>query len=91
MTFGSEGAMASEPMVEVGMSSRRFDCRVKLPLYAETGIPEVWLVDLVERIVLVAREPSGSTYATTTIARRGDSIACAAFPDDPIPVDQIIL
>ena len=28
---------------------------------------------------------------TTKILRRGDVAACTAFPNDPVPVDQIIL
>ncbi len=78
-------------LVEVSVSSRRFDRKVKVPLYAETGIPEVWLVDLVKRKVLIFRDLVEGSYTTTIVAARGDAIACAAFPDDPIPVDEIIL
>jgi Uma2 family endonuclease len=77
--------------IEVGYSSRRFDRKVKVPLYAETGIPEVWLVDLVDRVVRVYRDLKDGGYATAFEARPGDSIACTAFPDDPIPVDEIIV
>jgi Uma2 family endonuclease len=78
-------------LIEVSHSSRGFDRRVKVPLYAETGVPEVWLVDLVEHAVLVFRDPLGNKYTTTQVARRGETIACAAFPDDPIPVSDIIV
>jgi Uma2 family endonuclease len=78
-------------LVEVGVSSRRFDREVKVPLYAETRIPEVWLVDLVERAVFIFRDPVADSYTTTIVATRGDVVACAAFPEDPIPVDEIIL
>jgi Uma2 family endonuclease len=77
--------------VEVGYSSRRFDREVKLPLYAETGIIEVWLVDLVERVVRVFRDLKEGDYATALTARPGDVIACAAFPKDPIPVNEIFV
>jgi len=77
-------------LVEVSASSRRFDRRVKVPLYAETGVPEVWLVDVVDGILRVYRDLRDGRYATTAVLRRGDSVACAAFPDDPLPVREIL-
>jgi Uma2 family endonuclease len=77
--------------VEVGLSSRLYDRRVKVPLYAETGVPEVWLVDLLERAIFVYRDLSSGKYATVHVARPGESIACRAFPKDPIAVGDIIL
>jgi len=76
--------------IEVGFSSRRFDQKVKVPLYAETGIPEVWLVDVVDGVVRVFRDLNDGGYATSLEARPGDLIACATFPNDTIPVDEII-
>jgi hypothetical protein len=35
-------------LIEVSASSRAFDRRVKIPLYAETGIPGAWIVDVVD-------------------------------------------
>ena len=33
-------------LIEVASSSLRYDTSVKLPLYAERGVPEVWIVDV---------------------------------------------
>jgi Uma2 family endonuclease len=77
-------------LVEVSASSRAFDRRVKVPLYAETGIPEVWIVDVVDSILRVYRNLKDGRYSTTVVLRRGDTVACAAFPDDPLAVDQIL-
>jgi Uma2 family endonuclease len=77
-------------LIEVSYSSRRFDRRVKVPLYAETGVPEVWLVDLVDAAVRVFRDRVSDKYATTQVAHRGETIACAAFPKDPIAVSDIL-
>jgi len=78
-------------VIEIGWSSRRFDRRVKVPLYARTGIPEVWLVDLKEKTLFVFCDLAEGEYRRTKILRRGELVACAAFPNDPLPVDQIIL
>lgn len=45
-------------IIEVAETFAEYDRRIKLPLYARAGIPEVWLVNLPERIVEVYSEPS---------------------------------
>lgn len=44
-------------LIEVADTSLEYDREVKLPRYAATGIPEVWIVNLVESIIEVYREP----------------------------------
>ncbi len=53
-------------LIEVADSSLRFDRRVKLPLYARFGIPEVWIADLQRRVLERHLSPMGSAYATST-------------------------
>lgn len=61
-------------LVEVSDSSLRFDRTVKLELYAATGIPEVWVVDLLHRQVLVWRDPIRTAGGTGPSGRsRGAS------------------
>src|SRR5438034_1622223 len=47
-------------VIEVADSSLDFDLEIKAPLYARTGLPEFWIVDLEDRNVRVFREPAGS-------------------------------
>jgi Uma2 family endonuclease len=77
-------------LVEVGDASRGFDRRVKLPLYARAGVPEVWLVDVADELVTVHRDPRDGEYRAPRIARSGERIACEAFPDDALPVDAML-
>jgi Uma2 family endonuclease len=49
-------------IIEVADSSLRYDREVKIPLYAEFGIPECWLIDLANRRLEVYRQPSASGY-----------------------------
>jgi Uma2 family endonuclease len=77
-------------LIEVSASNRAFDRRVKIPLYAEAGIPEAWIVDVVDGLLHVYRDLKDGRYATTAVLRRGDVVACAAFPDDPMPVSEIL-
>ena len=49
-------------LVEIADSSLEFDRTTKIPLYAFHQIPEVWLVDLQNRLLTVFREPTGELY-----------------------------
>ena len=48
--------------IEVADTSADYDHEVKLPLYAQAGIPEVWLIDLQEGCVEVYTRPQGGAY-----------------------------
>ena len=45
-------------LVEVGETTLRFDRQVKASLYAWAGIPEYWIVNFMEGVVEVYREPA---------------------------------
>jgi Uma2 family endonuclease len=77
-------------LVEVADSSRDVDVRIKGPLYAEARIQEYWVVDLIDRLIMVNREPSGKRHRTTAIARPGEHVAFVAFPGDEVSVSEIL-
>jgi Uma2 family endonuclease len=79
-------------LIEVSDASRGRDIGFKRSLYAEGGIREYWVIDLVDNVIRINRDPNPATqtYATTAIARRGELIAFGAFPDDIIAVDEIL-
>ena len=68
-------------VVEVMDSSTRDDRRIKAPLYARAGVPELWLVDIPRSLVEVLREPRAGTYESARTLRRGDAVSPLAFPD----------
>jgi Uma2 family endonuclease len=49
-------------LIEVADSSLAYDRDVKLPRYALAGIPEVWLVDLRGRRLLIHRRPEAGRW-----------------------------
>lgn len=62
-------------VIEVSNSSLRKDRRIKLPIYAEAGVPEYWIVDVSQPdqvSVEVHTEPTADGYATSTTLRDGD-------------------
>ena len=63
-------------LIEVSHAILAYDRKRKLPAYAEAGIPEYWIINLVENIVEIRTDPfprEGETrgyYATTREYRR---------------------
>ncbi len=66
-------------LIEVADSSLHFDRQIKLPLYAEAGIPEYWIVNLPERQIEVFHQPEGTKYLVQEIVRRGETITCSTI------------
>lgn len=75
-------------VIEVCDSSLSRD-RKKLPLYAASGIPEVWLADLNSKTVFVYRHPTPTGYPDPQEYRPGQTISLLAFPDFSVSVDAI--
>jgi Uma2 family endonuclease len=78
-------------IVEVAESSLRKDRRVKGALYSAAGVPEYWIVNLVDGVLEVHRDPGPDGYASITRAGRGGSVAPLRFPDLVIRVDDVLL
>lgn len=77
-------------LVEVSDTTLRFDRSVKIPLYAEEGIAEVWIVNLSDESVEVYRSPSPTGYESVQTFSRGQSIEGLAFPKVSIAVDELL-
>jgi Uma2 family endonuclease len=77
-------------IVEVADSSLARDRGVKLRLYARTGVPEVWLVDLQHQVVEVHREPRRGSYRLVSTLRPGQPIAPLAFPDRELDLAEFL-
>lgn len=73
-------------LVEAADSSLRKDRAVKGPLYAASGVPEYWLIDLEANVVEVYRDPDSNGYRTVDRVGVGATLHPLAFPDAAIPV-----
>jgi Uma2 family endonuclease len=67
-------------VVEVADTTLRFDMNVKLPRYAAAGVPEVWIENLPEDLLLVYRDPDGPRYLTSLVFRGEESVTVQALP-----------
>ncbi len=77
-------------VIEVSETSLAYDREVKLPLYARFGVPEVWLVNLVEDRLEVYRTPRGGSYTHKAVYTQG-RVAPQAFPDLGLDVAVILM
>lgn len=77
-------------IIEVSDSSLDYDAETKIPLYAKANIQEVWLVNLIENILLVYREPTPEGYNTMLERRYNQKISPGNFPDITLTVSEIL-
>jgi len=77
-------------VVEVADSSLRYDRKVKGPLYAEAGIPEYWIVNVVEGVVEVHTEPLDGVYQKVEMIGREGRAVFGRFPDVSIAVADLL-
>lgn len=77
-------------LVEVSDTTLAYDEQVKVPLYARSGVPETWIVDLNREAIRAHREPTPKGYRLIEVHQRGDRISPSAFPDLSLGVDDIL-
>lgn len=68
-------------IVEVSDSTLRYDRDIKTPLYAKYGIPEVWLVDVAGRELIIHRLPGKSGYTEIQRPTGRELIGLVALPE----------
>ena len=73
-------------LVEVADSSLSYDRGVKIPLYAEAGIPEVWIMALEEECVERYSGLEGGEYRDVRRLYPGESIAPTLLPNARLDV-----
>lgn len=77
-------------VVEVAGSSLTYDRTTKEALYAQAGIVEYWVVNLIDNSLVIYRDPSDTGYRSMQTLASGDSVAPVAFPDTTIPVSELL-
>jgi Uma2 family endonuclease len=84
-------------VVEVAESTLAFDRNVKSSLYARARVPDYWIVNLVDRVLEIYREPAaageapfGWRYGQIQTLRSGDSVSALALPSTRIAVADLL-
>jgi Uma2 family endonuclease len=67
-------------VIEVSHNTWAYDHVTKLPIYQQAGIPEIWLVDVQQRLLLSYARISGH-YDIRRYQQPDDVITCSRLPD----------
>ena len=82
-------------IVEVADATLDYDRRWKAPLYAQAGIPEYWIVNLVDRCLEVHRTPGPSQsqnllYQSRQILRAAEAVSPLACPQASLSISDFL-
>jgi len=77
-------------IIEVADTSIEYDRRIKIPLYAKAGVPEVWLVDLEQGTVDFLAAPLHGAFTTSAVLRGNDRIPSRALGEHSLRVTDIL-
>jgi Uma2 family endonuclease len=77
-------------VIEVASSSLGKDRRIKGRLYAAAGVPDYWVVNLVDRTVEIHRDPAANGFRSVTTLTCGEMVSPLHFPDLRLAVDQTV-
>jgi Uma2 family endonuclease len=77
-------------VVEVAKTSLRDDRLIKGRLYAEAGIPEYWLVDVVGNRVERYLDPRDGRYTRLSTHGPEEALALVVFPDVTVRLGEIL-
>lgn len=76
-------------VIEVSDTSLGYDREVKKPLFANAGIPELWIVNIEDAQVEVYKNPQNGDYAHRQDYRRGDTILLESL-GFKVKVDKVL-
>ncbi len=77
--------------IEVAESSLAFDRKVKAPLYATKGVPELWIIDVAGEAIEMYSQPQDTKgYAIIRRAQRGESIALPLPGAPEVAVEELL-
>lgn len=78
-------------LIEVSHSSLRVDREIKAPLYAETGSPEYWIIDVEKAALEVYRAPQDGRWTGQFTLTARDVIRPVAFPEVEVSLASVLL
>lgn len=81
---------SAEMVLEVADSSLEYDRTRKASVYAAAAIAEYWIVNLVDAVVEVHREPTRSGYRSVDTRRAADVLRPLAAPGAEIRVAELL-
>ena len=87
--YGTE-SMKPILVIEIAGSSLAYDLEIKSTLYAEAGVPEYWVVNLVDRVLEVFRDPGEAGYRRRITLKPDQTVSPEAWPDVELMVADVL-
>ena len=76
-------------VIEISMSSLKYDLDTKRRIFARDGVAEYWVVDGQSQSVIVHRQPSGEGYAQIQVFKHPEQPAPQCLPQATIDLDWL--
>jgi Uma2 family endonuclease len=76
-------------VIEVALSSLRFDRTAKASIYARAGIAAYWIVNVAERCIEVHAAPGADQYGEKSVHRGDERLAVPGFPEVTVSVNEV--
>ncbi len=77
-------------LIEVSATTLHYDTRAKARLYARSGIPDYWVLDVAGRRLLVHRDPTADGYASVMVFAEDESVSPLAAPTAAFAVEEFL-
>ena len=77
-------------VIEVADSTSSYDRRIKAPLYARHGVPELWIVDLDAGCVRILRAPQDGEYRDISTLATPGRIDVLAMPGITLDLSALL-
>lgn len=77
-------------VIEVADTTLAYDRDVKMPLYAQHGIPEAWLIDVGVARLEIHRDPGPEGYRTLLRPDRDATVSPLGLPDVSIDLKALL-
>lgn len=77
-------------LIEVSDTTLDYDRETKIPLYAESQIAEVWLINLAKKTIEVYSNPESGAYQSIQILNCGEILTAATLSGLALNVDDIL-
>jgi Uma2 family endonuclease len=77
-------------VIEVSDTTLEYDRQVKIPLYAQAGIPEALIFNLPDEQLEYYARPEAGKYGVTKILRRGEQFKSTSVPGVVLSVGEVL-
>jgi len=88
--YTDEHPASAALVVEVSDTSLAYDRTRKLAVYARCGLPEYWILNLIEARLEVHRNPTGDSYGSSTVLDKDATVTPLGAPGAAVALSDLL-